>query len=120
MSVIQKEKVVMLQYILNNGDGELLDQSEPDDPLHYLHGFGGMVDGLERVLEGCVVGDKVKVTVDPADGYGEIDKDLYLAIERDQFPEDDEFEPGNKSSSNLVMGTAMSLQSKVSPMTWCV
>jgi|SRR6478609_451632 len=88
-------QVVIVNYTLRGDDGEVLDSSTPDDPMAYLHGADNIVPGLEKALEGKAVGFKSKVTVAPADGYGERDEDDEPdAIPRKAFPPDMEIEPG--------------------------
>ena len=40
---IAKGSVVGLDYSLHLGDGKVVDQSEPGEPLTYLHGEGQIV-----------------------------------------------------------------------------
>ena len=43
----------------------------------YLHGgYGGLLEGLERVLDGKRAGDKVQVQLEPEDAFGEYDAEL--------------------------------------------
>jgi len=63
--------VVAMDYTLTGDDGEVLDSSEGRGPLHYLHGAGNIIPGLERELVGMSVGDSKQVTVEGEDGYGE-------------------------------------------------
>lgn len=56
--------------------------------MAYLHGADNIVPGLERELEGKRVGDKLKVQVEPKDGYGERDEQAVHQVSRAQFPED--------------------------------
>jgi FKBP-type peptidyl-prolyl cis-trans isomerase SlyD len=71
MSTIAAKKIVSIHYTLTSGEGEELDSSAGGEPLAYLHGADNIVPGLERELEGKKVGDKLRVVVPPADGYGE-------------------------------------------------
>ncbi len=91
---IQEGKVVNLSYSLKNSTGEVLDQADAKDPFVYLHGAGQIVPGLESALGGLKVGDKKKVVVSAADGYGEIMDELKLTVSRAQFPGDLKVEPG--------------------------
>jgi len=91
---IAKHKVVKIHYTLTDDDGEVIDSSEGGEPLEYLHGVGGIVAGLEDVLEGKSVGDRIKVNVQPEDGYGEQDDDLLHEVERSHFEGIDELELG--------------------------
>ena len=72
---IAKHSVVSIDYKLHLGDGKIIDESDPGDPLVYLQGHEQIVPGLENALEGKSVGDTLKVTVSPEDGYGEYDPD---------------------------------------------
>jgi FKBP-type peptidyl-prolyl cis-trans isomerase SlyD len=79
--------VVEIDYRLHLGDGELVDSSDPGDPLVYLHGGGQIVPGLERALEGLEAGSARQVVVAPSDGYGEHDPRGVQEVPRDAFPE---------------------------------
>jgi FKBP-type peptidyl-prolyl cis-trans isomerase SlyD len=83
---ITHQKVVTIDYTLTDTSGEVLDSSEDDGPLSYLHGFGNIVPGLESALEGKATGDSLKVVVEPSDGYGVRDEKLVHAVPRDRFP----------------------------------
>jgi len=88
---IGKHSVVSLQYRLHLGDGEVIDASEPGDPLVYLHGESQIVPGLEQALEGLEAGAARQVTVAPTDGYGEVDLAGVQRVPRQAFP--DGFDP---------------------------
>lgn len=84
--MIKNGKVVNLAYELKNSKGDVLDQANATDPFTYLHGASQIVPGLESALEGLDVGAKKQVTVQPAEGYGEINADLKLTVNKSQFP----------------------------------
>lgn len=86
--------VVVMNYTLRSDGGELLDSSEVDDPMAYLHGSDNIVPGLEKALEGKTVGFKAKVTVEPVDGYGEREDEPPDVVPRSAFPSDAELEVG--------------------------
>lgn len=98
--MIKSGKVVDLKYTLTSTEGEVLDQSDAANPFTYLHGADQIVPGLENALEGCKVGDKKKVTVAPAEGYGEKNPNLKLAVSRGQFPPGMEVEVGMQFEAN--------------------
>ena len=91
--VISAGKVVGIEFTLTNPEGELLDRSEPGNPMLYLHGEGQIVPGLERALEGRKKGERLQVVVKPDDGYGELSGEEPQAIPRDSFPAEAELEP---------------------------
>jgi FKBP-type peptidyl-prolyl cis-trans isomerase SlyD len=91
--------VVSIDYKLHLGDGNVVDASEPGEPLTYLHGEGQIVPGLERELQGLGAGDARKVVVTPADGYGDHDPAGLKHVERKAFPEDVALEIGMELSA---------------------
>ena len=78
---------VTLSYILYGEDGDVLDSSEEDEPLSYLHGYGQIVAGLERRIEGMVKGDERSVVVPPSEAYGDYHREAVLEIDRADFPD---------------------------------
>ncbi len=93
-ATIENGKVVDLGYTLRNGEGEVLDEADAADAFTYLHGTQQIVPGLESALQGLKVGDKKKVVVSPAEGYGELDPTLKMSVKRSQFPDGEELEEG--------------------------
>ena len=67
---IQKNKVVTFHYALT-ADGNYSESSRGGDPATYLHGYGGIVRGLERAMRGRQAGDTFSVDVAPEDAFGE-------------------------------------------------
>ncbi len=86
--------VVSLNYTLRLSDGEIVDSSEEEGPLEYLHGYGEIIPGLENALTGLTVGDSKKVVVPAAQAYGEMDMDAFEIVPRTMFPDDMELEEG--------------------------
>ena len=53
-----------------------------------------MISGLEKALEGLGVGDKKDVIVSPNEGYGEFNPQLKMQVNRANFPQDADIQPG--------------------------
>lgn len=75
---IATNKVVAFHYRLSAVDAEgnygpWMEQSHGKRPLYYLHGFHNVIVGLEKALEGKIVGDAIKITLQPDQAYGERD-----------------------------------------------
>ncbi len=83
--------VVSLAYTLTV-EGEVVEEASKNDPLDYLHGADDILPGLERELTGKKIGERIVVTLQPEDAYGDYDEDDYEAVERSDFPTD--IEPG--------------------------
>ena len=96
---IAKDSVVTVDYRLHLGDGKIIEQSEQDDPLVYLHGYEEIVPGLEKALEGKKAGESLKVQVSAEEGYGEYDPDGVEEVPRAEFPEDLQLEAGGVISA---------------------
>lgn len=85
--------VVSLAYTLKV-DGEQVEAADHDEPLDYLHGAGNIVPGLETLLEGKRVGDKIHATLPPDETYGDYDPDEVEEVERVTLDIDDDIEVG--------------------------
>ena len=91
---ISADKVVSIDYTLKDDDGDVVDSSEGQQPLQYLHGHGQIVPGLERELEGRENGDAFQVKVPPAQGYGDHDPEKVIHVPRSDLPADLDPQPG--------------------------
>ncbi len=87
-------QVVSIHYTLKLDNGEVVDSSEGQGPLEYLHGAANIVPGLERALNGLAIGDLFQVTVSAEDGYGEHDTEAEQTVQRAMFPKDVKLEAG--------------------------
>ena len=73
---IDDNHVVSMHYQLTNGFGELIDSSQGDLPLVYMHNTNVLLASLERELTGKKAGEHIAVTIYPEDGYGYPDEEL--------------------------------------------
>ncbi|MCY1045130.1 peptidylprolyl isomerase [Corallococcus sp. bb12-1] len=83
---IANGRVVALEYRLHLGDGEVIDQSAPGQPLAYLHGHKQIVPGLEGALDGLDVGESKQVVVTPEQGYGQHNPEGLRTVPRTMLP----------------------------------
>jgi FKBP-type peptidyl-prolyl cis-trans isomerase SlyD len=79
--------IVSLDYALSIEDGQLVESSENEGPLEYLHGGGEIPPNLEAALEGKAVGAAVELTLEPADAFGDYDLEAITTVPRGEFPE---------------------------------
>ena len=86
--------VASIHYKLTNNEGEILDSSEGNDPLTYLHGAGNLIPGLEKELKGKSPGDSMQVKVAPEEGYGPVHDGLIDVVPKTAFQGVDTIEPG--------------------------
>jgi len=82
---IAKDAVVGIDYRLTVADGTEVDKTADRGPMEYLHGHQNIVPGLEKELEGHGIGDTLEVTVGPKEGYGELDPERVVQVNREQL-----------------------------------
>lgn len=104
---VTKGKVVQMSYVLKNTKGDELDRSDEGSSFEYLHGAQQIVPGLENALEGLKKGDKKKVSVSPAEGYGEINPQLRVIVPRSEFAKEMKLAVGMEFQAQLEDGPAI-------------
>jgi len=83
--MIKQNSVVTMHYELKDSNGEVLDSSEGQDPLVYLHGAGNIIVGLEEQLFGKAAGDQIEAVVSPEKGYGQPVDALIQVVPKEAF-----------------------------------
>lgn len=101
MSTISAGKHVVLDYVLCDEDGDVIQRSiEPSiGPLRYVHGYSPILPGLHRQLEGLSLGEQKQVKVAPEEAYGEADEDAIFEVERTELPD-----PANVKFGDEIVG----------------
>src|SRR5512145_1589942 len=92
--VIEKDRVVTIDYELKGADGEVLDSSRGSEPLVYIQGAENIIPGLERRLAGKQAGDEVACVIPAVEAYGERDDSLVFEVSRSDFGDKAEVEAG--------------------------
>ena len=91
---IETGRMVELEYTLASPEGEVLETSEGEEPLLYVHGTGELPDSVEEALEGKDVGDSVRIDLGPDELFGAYDPGGIVQVDPAEFPEDAELETG--------------------------
>ena len=112
--LIAENTAVLIHYTLKNDAGEVLDSSEGDEPLAYIHGQGDIVEGLENALTGKTKGDKLSVKVSAAEGYGEREAERVQTVPRAAFEDGVEIEVGMRFQTRTPDGVAIVTVTQVS------
>lgn len=92
--LIENNQVVSMHYTLKDDEGSVIDSSEGQEPLTYLHGAGNIIPGLEKALVGQPVGAKLNVRIEPKDAYGEPAPELVQKVDIKMFEGVDDLAPG--------------------------
>ncbi|MDJ0807374.1 MAG: FKBP-type peptidyl-prolyl cis-trans isomerase [Gammaproteobacteria bacterium] len=83
--VIKTGKFVSLTYSIADTEGNILEQS--DLPVNYIHGGETeLIGGMDKAVSGKQVGDEVKITLTPEQGFGKHDPDLTFTDDLDNVP----------------------------------
>ncbi|NVK23165.1 MAG: peptidylprolyl isomerase [Kangiellaceae bacterium] len=82
---ITKNTVVELDYKLMDSQGAVWESSAEGGPWVYLHGYGDVMPGLEKELEGKAIGQKIKVELAPEQAYGPYEDDMKTEVPREAF-----------------------------------
>ncbi len=101
---IAQDSVALIDYTLTNDEGDVIDSSAGGEPLAYLHGHHNIIPGLEKALVGKVVGDSLKVSIEPAEGYGELNESLIEVVPKHLFSGVDQIEVGMQFHAQTGQG----------------
>ena len=110
---ISENCVAAFHYTLTDSSGKVLDSSEGQEPLAYLHGAGNIIPGLENALLGKTVGDKLNVAVSASEAYGERDESMIQELPSNMFSGIDNIEVGMEFHAETEHGLQVVTVTKV-------
>jgi FKBP-type peptidyl-prolyl cis-trans isomerase SlyD len=82
---IQKDCRVIVDYIMKDKTGRVIESSATNGPLEYIHGAEEIPVGIEQALEGSEPGKHVQVTVPPEKAYGRRKPSLIKTVTKRSF-----------------------------------
>jgi len=85
---------VTIRYTGRLTDGTIFDSSEDGQPLEFVAGEGQVIQGVDQAVIGMEEGEQKKLTILPAQGFGDRNPALEQSIPRDQLP--DEIQVGDR------------------------
>src|ERR1700704_620078 len=91
---VKPGRVVLLDYMVKVGTGQVVETSAAKGPIEYLHGAGQILPALERALEGLGEGEQAAFSIPAEDAYGERKEDNVVSLPRSLFPTDVRLERG--------------------------
>lgn len=84
----QEGDAVAVHYIGTLDDGTEFDASRPrGSTLDFVIGTGSMIAGFDEGVRGMAEGETRTVRIEPADAYGEVDRELLIEVDISQVPE---------------------------------
>ena len=81
----EKAQVIAFNYVLKNDKGEILDASEPNQPMPFLTGKQQIIPALERVICLMSEGDKRQVSLTAEESYGEFREDMIMEVPKEEL-----------------------------------
>lgn len=108
-----KPRVIAFNYVLKNTKGDLIDASEPNQPLPFMEGRQQIIPALEDVLVKMTEGDKAKVSILAKDAYGEFRQDMIMEVPKEELAHI-QIEIGSHLQLQLGQGVKIVKVSKIS------
>lgn len=92
--IIEKNKVVSVNYILTAYDNEssaetLVEETSTENPFVFLYGNGDLLEDFEAALTSKTKGDKFDFKVVSERGYGQVHKDHIVNVPIEAFKDED-------------------------------
>jgi len=94
MSAAKSGDTVQIHYTGTLDDGKQFDSSEGREPLEFVLGSGGVIQGFDDAVTGMTVGDKKTVRIEPEQAYGARQDDMQQEVPKNMLPEDMPLEVG--------------------------
>ncbi len=70
---VGRNKVVLIDYVMRNAKGDVLENTAQAKPVSYLHGSSGIISLLQKQLQGFRKGDKIIVHLPKESGFTDED-----------------------------------------------
>jgi FKBP-type peptidyl-prolyl cis-trans isomerase 2 len=96
MAQAKEGDTVQVHYTGKLGDGTVFDTSDEQTPLEFTIGSGQIIPGFERAVVGMEPGETKTATIPPEEAYGLHREEMTITVEKEQFPDDINPEPGQQ------------------------
>lgn len=93
VTTIADGKKVKMHYTMKV-DGGVVESSLERKPFEFVFGQGAVMPGLENGVRGLKAGDRKTLTIQPKEGFGEVDPQALVAIPKTRFSEDQDIKAG--------------------------
>lgn len=101
---IADRRVATLHFTLIDADGRQVGSTQGHDPLVHVQGTGGIVQALEKALEGKSPGDRFSVQVQPEEGFGPRHPGLVQTLPRSFYDGQQPLQPGDRLKAQTAQG----------------
>lgn len=108
MTKVNSGDTVKVHYIGKLKEGEVFDSSrERNEPFIFKTGHGMVIPGFNDAVVGMMIGEIKKVTIPPAEGYGDRLDEFVLKVPKNRFPEGADLTAGMTFALNDGMGRSL-------------
>jgi peptidylprolyl isomerase len=96
MPQAKKGDKVKVHYTGRLNDGTVFDSSKDREPLEFQLGQGELIPGFEQAVDGMTPGETKTINIQADQAYGQHREELIQKVPRQQFPNDMEFQVGQR------------------------
>lgn len=107
-------RVIAFNYVLKNTKGDLIDASEPNQPMPFLTGRSQIIPGLESEIIKLSEGEKKQIAVPAAQAYGEVRADMVMEVPKQELEHLKDLQVGSHLQLQLGEGVKIVTVSKIS------
>ncbi|MDT0556653.1 FKBP-type peptidyl-prolyl cis-trans isomerase [Patiriisocius hiemis] len=110
MSQVKNNDTVQVHYTGKLGNGQVFDSSVEREPLEITLGQGALIPGFEKGLLDMKVSEKKTITIPKQEAYGEVQKELFQSVPKDNLPQEIKPEVGMGLMAKNPDGTERQLR----------
>ena len=103
----KQSKYISVSYTLHsiedNGEKQLVEQTEQGQPFNFITGFGFSLDTFEQRMIELQQGEKFDFTLTPAEAFGDYDEEGVHKMEREKFYVDGRFDSEHIYVDSVIM-----------------
>lgn len=85
---------VALEYVLSLPNGEIVERTQPQEPLRFVCGAGEILPGMDQAVLGLQESEEKNFELSPEQAYGDRDPEAVLTVPRAEIPDDVTLEEG--------------------------
>ena len=88
MSQVKENDTVKVHYTGKLENGQVFDSSLQREPLEFTLGQGMLIPGFEKGVMEMEVNEKKTITIPKEEAYGEVNKELFQKVGKEQLPKE--------------------------------
>ncbi|GAL68897.1 FKBP-type peptidyl-prolyl cis-trans isomerase [Jejuia pallidilutea] len=88
MSKVKENDTVKVHYTGKLSNGQVFDSSLEREPLEITLGKGMLIPGFEKGIIAMEVNEKKTINIPVEEAYGEVNKELFYDVKKEQLPPD--------------------------------